>query len=317
LVLLKLSWLKLSWLKLSKRKKMEINRYFNLRVDSKNRAQGTSDNWITQLPQTIQTSQDAVCMLSQAIFPVSWYTISESNNVLYVAISNGYMTAGGNPVWYNIAQLNIPPGYYDVDSMSQGLQQELTAIFSLSVPGTTFTVQSTPDGRISISVGNSESPNPLYFHILSKDDIVLNNWWGDNPPFVLPQGALQNKDLLANATLGFHGSNLQNPGPNQPLLAPGLFNSLGTNYVLIHSNMQQLSSQGPGPADNDVVGMIPVLGGFGTLNAWQCSGSDIEVFSVANMSLHSLNFYLTNDSGQRLDLRGGNVALSFMIYDRP
>ena len=81
--------------------------------------------------------------------------------------------------------------------------------------------------------------------------------------------------------------------------------------------MQTLSSQGPGKSDYDVIGMVPVLGGFGTLNTWQCSGSDIEVFSVANMTLQTLNFYLTNDSGQRLDLRGGTVALSFMIYDRP
>jgi hypothetical protein len=63
--------------------------------------------------------------------------------------------------------------------------------------------------------------------------------------------------------------------------------------------------------------MIPVMGGFGTINVWQCSGTDIDVFSVANMSLQTLQFYLTNDSGQRLDLRGGNVALSFMLYDRP
>jgi hypothetical protein len=296
---------------------MEVNRYFNLRVDSKNRAQGTSDQWITQLSQPIQTSQDAVCMLTQAIFPVSWYTISEFNDVLFVAVSNGYLTTGGNPVWYQVAQINIPHGVYDVDSISQTLQMALTAIFSAEIPGLVFTIQSTTDGRISISVGDPEVTNPFYFHILSRSDVIQGGWWADALPPPLPQNMLAYKDQLANNTLGFHGSNLQNPGPQEALIAPGLFNTLGTQYVLIHSNMQQLSSQGPGQGDNDVIGMIPILGGFGTLNTWQTSGSDIEVFSVANMTLQSLNFYLTNDSGQRLDLRGGTVALSFMIYDRP
>lgn len=300
------------------KRKMELNRYFNLRVDSKNRAQGTSDNWITQLAQPIQTSPDAVCMLMQAIFPVSWHTISSYNDVLFVAVSNSYLTAGGNPVWASAAQVNIPHGFYDVDSICQTLQLALTGIFSAEIPGLTFTVQSTTDGRISISVGDPEVTSPFYFHILSRNDIVNGGWWQDNPiPPPLPQNMLLYKDQLANATLGFHGDNLQNPGPQEALIAPGLFNSLGTQYVLIHSNMQQLSSQGPGQGDYDVIGMVPVLGGFGTLNTWQCSGSDIEVFSVANMTLQTLNFYLTNDSGQRLDLRGGNVALSFMIHDRP
>ena len=297
---------------------MEVNRYFNLRVDSKNRAQGTSDNWITQLAQPIQTSQDAVAMLMQAIFPVSWYTISEFNDVLFVAVSNGYLTAGGYPMWYQVAQLNIPHGFYDVDSMCQTLQMALTAIFTAIDPNFTFTVQSTTDGRISMSIGDPEVTYPLYFHILSKNDILNGNWWTDNPqPPPLPSDMTAYKDQLANNTLGFHGSNLQNPGPQEAFIAPGLFNTLGTQYVLIHSNMQTLSSQGPGQGDYDVIGMIPVLGGFGTLNAWQCSGSDIEVFSVANMTLQTLNFYLTNDSGQRIDLRGGTVALSFMIYDKP
>jgi hypothetical protein len=297
---------------------MEVNKYFNLRVDSKNRAQGTSDNWITQLAQPIQTSQDAVAMLTQVIFPVSWHTISSYNDALFVAVSNGYLTTGNNPVWYTAAQINIPHGVYDVDSICQTLQAAFNGIFGAENPALVFTVQSTPDGRISISVGDPEVTTPYYFHILSRNDIVNGNWWTDNPiPPPLPQNMLAYKDQLANGTLGFHGDNLQNPGPQEALIAPGLFNSLGTQYVLIHSNMQQLSSQGPGQSDFDVVGMIPVLGGFGTINVWQCSGSDIDVMSVANMTLQTISFFLTNDSGQRIDLRGGTVALSFMIYDRP
>lgn len=298
---------------------MEINRYFNLRIDSKNRAQGTSENWITQLAQPIQTSQDAVAMLMQVIFPVSWYTISEFNDVLFVAVSNGYLN-GGEPVWYNVSQFNIPHGFYDVDSMCQTLQMMLTGLFSVIDSNYTFTVQSTTDGRISMSMGDPESTTPYYFRILSKDDIFYGGWWSGNlggAPPDMPSNMIAYKDQLANGTLGFHGSNLQNPGPQEAFIAPGLFNTLGTSYVLIHSNMQTLSSQGPGLGDYDVIGMIPVLGGFGTLNVWQCSGSDIEVFSVANMTLQTLNFYLTNDSGQRIDLRGGTVALSFMIYDKP
>jgi hypothetical protein len=262
---------------------MELNRYLNLRVDSKNRAQGTSDNWITQLALPVQTSQDAVAMLTQAIFPVSWHTISGYNDALFVAVSNGYLTTGNNPVWASAAQINIPHGVYDVDSMCQTLQAAFNGIFGAENPQLVFSVQSTPDGRISISLGDPEVTTPYYFHILSRDDIVNGNWWTDNPiPPPLPQNILLYKDQLANGTLGFHGSNLQNPGPQEALIAPGLFNSLGTQYVLIHSNMQQLSSQGPGQADFDVIGMIPILGGFGTLNTWQRSGSDIEVFSVAN-----------------------------------
>jgi hypothetical protein len=257
-------------------------------------------------------------MLTQAVFPVSWNTISSYNDTLFVAVSNSYLTPGGNPVWYQIATVNIPHGVYDVDSMCQTLQQELTSILSSAVPGLTFTIQSTTDGRISISVGDPEVTNAFYIHILSKDDIALNNWWqDDSAPFALPPNALQLKDQLANGTLGFYGSGLQTPGPGEALIASGLFNSLGTNCIYLHSNMQQFSSVGPSAGDSDVIAVIPVFGGFGTLNVYQCSGTDIDVFSVANMTLQTLSFRLTNDHGQRVDLRNGNCVLSFKIYDRP
>jgi hypothetical protein len=81
--------------------------------------------------------------------------------------------------------------------------------------------------------------------------------------------------------------------------------------------MQQLSSVGPGPGDSDVIAVIPVRTGFGTLNVFQCSGSDIDLFPVPHMTLQTLSFRLTNDYGQRVDLRNGNCVLSFKIYDRP
>jgi hypothetical protein len=180
-----------------------------------------------------------------------------------------------------------------------------------------WTVQATNDGRVSISIGDPEISAPFYVRILSRDDIVNGNWWGDQGQPIVPPGMLQYKDQLANETLGFYGTNLVNPGPGEALIATGLFNSLGTNCVYVHSNMQQLSSQGPSPGDSDVIAVIPVMGGFGTLNVYQCSGTDIDVFPVPNMTLQTLSFRLTNDYGQTLDLQGANCVLSFKIYDRP
>jgi hypothetical protein len=251
----------------------------------------------------------------QAIFPVSWHTISSSNNTLFVAITNGFNSP---PVWYGIYQITIPSGSYDIDQMVSMLQVLLNAATAQDFQAVPWTLTSTTDGRLSLAFGDPESTTTYLFQVLSREEVLNPSLFysDDNPPLRLPNMD-SFKNQLANTTLGFSGNNLQNSGPGEALVAPGLFNTLGTQYVCIHSNMQQLSSQGPGLGDNDVVGMIPVMGNYGSLNVYECPGTDIGVFSVAGMTLQSLNFYLTNDSGQRMDLHGGTVALSFMIYDHP
>jgi hypothetical protein len=165
---------------------------------------------------------------------------------------------------------------------------------------------------------------PIFFQILTKDQVLGNDrsWWNSSTYATASQQAFQflgqmpplaNK--LANHTLGIFDTVARNPAGGEPYTATTLYNGLRTQNVYVHSSMQMFNSQGPGQGDSDIIAMIPVSAPAGSLITWQSSGSELDVFPLPNMVLQNIQFYLTDDMGQRLSLESGHVILQFKIYD--
>jgi hypothetical protein len=178
----------------------------------------------------------------------------------------------------------------------------------------------TNDGRILFQfLDPAITEYPLVFNILNRDQVLgkVQNYW--NSPTAPPLnynmiGPYANR--LANASLGIINP-VQTTASNLTYTTDTLFNALRTYNVFIHSSMNQLASQGPGTGDSDVIAVIPVTAPLGSLNVWQASGSDIDVFPIPSMMLNTISFYLTDDHGQNLGLQNGHVTLVFKIYDSP
>ena len=80
-----------------------------LRVSSKFRVSGTSDAWTTQLTETLQCSENCLACVASVSFPVSWFTITASqNDYLYVA-------TGNSSGWQNGLFLVFGEGLYEID----------------------------------------------------------------------------------------------------------------------------------------------------------------------------------------------------------
>jgi hypothetical protein len=182
-----------------------------------------------------------------------------------------------------------------------------------------WSVVATNDGHILFSTytptGGFVPPFSFMFKILTKQEVSaqITSTWYNGP--IAPLNATyvqQYANRLANQTLG-----MDLPSAGTSYTTDFVFNALRTYNVYIHSSMQQFASQGPSQGDSDVIAAIPVLAPLGSLNVWQASGSDLDVFPIPNMMLNTLTFYLTDDHGQRLALNDGYCTLNFKIYDAP
>jgi hypothetical protein len=186
------------------------------------------------------------------------------------------------------------------------------------VIGIAWTVTATNDGHILFQMGispNMAAPFLPMFKILTKAEVlaqVTNTWYNGPIPPLNATYVQQYANRLANRTLG-----MDSPLAGSSYTTDFVFNALRTYNVYIHSSMQQFASQGPGYGDSDVIGVIPVLAPLGSLNVWQASGSDLDVFPIPNMMLNTMTFYLTDDHGQQLALNDGYCTLNFKIYDAP
>ena len=227
-----------------------------LRVNSKFRVAGTSDDWTTQLTEALHCSKNCLAYVSAVSFPVSWFTITAGqNDYLYVA-------TGNSNGWQNGLVLVFNEGLYDIDLFATTLQQKLQAA-SANLPEfntLVWSVVAGEDGRLSIAWGTPEDSGSRTFTFASQAQLASGFFPG---LFTLP---LANE--LCNDAIGAFGD-LSPAGPGENLVLPGLFNSLGMSSCYIHSNLQQYSSTGPAPGDRDAILAIPIAVSYGFVNNWQ------------------------------------------------
>jgi hypothetical protein len=265
-----------------------------LRVSSRFRTSGTSDNFEVPIEPPINTSHDCTAFVSQVSIPVTWLTFTQDvNDQLVLAYNVG--------AW-NTLLLNFPQGYYDADTFCQTLQDMLNSIGLTSDP---WSVQLQSDGRISISWGSSTAQ--FCFLPVSQVGVFQN----------LPVPAGFNPTKSANYTIGLVEATASVYGSGVSQVFQGLFNSLHTTAIYLHSNLSTFSSQGPAPGDRDVICRVPVDVPYGYFCHFQDSGNEKILFPVGGQSISKLQFRLTDSAGVRLNLQNADIDIEIWFYDQP
>ena len=273
-----------------------------LRVSSRFRTTGTSDNFEVPIEPAINTSHDCTAFVSQVSVPVTWLTFTQDLNDQLVLAFN----AGGDGGVWSTSLLQIPQGYYDADTFCQTLQDMLNGMGgSLSLQP--WTVQLQLDGRVSITWGPQDSVSQFCFLPVSQVGVFQN----------LPVPASFDSKQSANYTIGLVETTASIFGAGVSQVFQGLFNSLHTTAIYVHSNLSTFSSQGPAPSDRDVICRVPVNVPYGYFCHFQDSGNSKILFPVGGQSLSKLRFWLTDSAGVRLNLQNADIDLEIWFYDQP
>ena len=285
------------------RRETSMSFLYCLRVSSRFRVTGESHDFQVDISPQISTSQDCTVVVSQVTIPVSWYTFTQGVNDQIVL---AYQPAFGDP--YVTALLTIQQGFYDADTfceLFQGLLQATTG-------GAQWNVFLRSDGRLSVTWGTPEASGNMWAILPNEALGSFAPGYVDSPQ--IPPGWT---GASANHTIGLRSKIPQVIEQEGTLVFDGLYNSLHTSSVYLHSNLSTFSSQGPAPGDRDVICRIPVTAPYGGFAHFQDSGSDMIMFPVTNQTVSKLRFWVTDSVGMPLNLQGADVEVELWFYDKP
>jgi hypothetical protein len=283
-----------------------------LRVSSKFRVGGSTNNFEITLDPPINTSQDCCAFVSQASIPVTWETfVAGVNDQLVFA----FEFFNFPQIMYQIIPVNITPGFYDGDTFAQYLEAQLNSICDSIIEGgnpSPWNVSLLENGKLSLAWGTTSSPGLSW--CLLPASAIGNFLPSQVPGFQIP-GTYTGK--LANHTIGLYSEVDQVMDRGNPLVCDGIYNALRTHAVYIHSSLSTFSSQGPAPSDRDVICRVPISVPWGFISHFQDSGNSNIMFPVGNQSYSKLRFWVTDSAGAALDLQNQDVELEVWFWDRP
>ena len=99
-------------------------------VDSRSRVSGSNEDFEIALPYSIAIPEESAMIVDQVVIPNSFYTIEKGvNDNIYVQEQN----FSSGTVWRRAV---IPPGYYDVISLSGGIETAMNTDRTLFSPYT-------------------------------------------------------------------------------------------------------------------------------------------------------------------------------------
>jgi hypothetical protein len=275
-----------------------------LYIDSRFRSTGTTDDFEIQLSEGVELPAGCHCYLSEWTGTVSWETISESNQNLYLSES-------GSGVSLRIVQL--PTGPHDSESLRVVIQDALNSGKPAGIG--TYSVQRSSSAGSSSTASLGSAAFRFYTISLSSGtftvipDVLLETpaWqtgvWraGGGPEYDISAVRSTNELFKFTDGLDYRSSHVSSFVDLRSKHSIFLHSSLGNSDSMSVSGLRS------------ILGKIPVDSPYGSIIHYQHSSSPYDMTSIGPTFMQRPRFYLRDARNQRLNLAGGHWSATIVF----
>ena len=251
----------------------------------------SDSDFFIELPRSLNVPEDTICYITDIVIPVSWSTVGENNNKLYVCVQRNSTRV--------YKKMSLVAKNYDgitfADALHVLLNTELTGIASFEV---SYLLS---DNEITIKqVSNFDA----WVYLVSGADLQSGVYW--DPP--LPKASIQS--LNGVLRLGKNTYKLQE---NLPYISSIDLHTIRNLYITSSSlaSYNIISN-----FDNDVIiKKVPVKAGYSTI-LYDSADAGYDFLDVSRRALTRIDFRLQDSYGNIVNLRNNHWSFSLIFQKR-
>jgi hypothetical protein len=258
-------------------------------------AESKSDSDFTvELPRTFNVPENCVCYLDDFVIPVSWSTVDERNNKLYLTI-----TYGGGDTHHVVS---VPSKNYSGATLAVALEEYINVVVHARYEPVNFQVRFDPnDNMITITQLNEFY---LLVKLVSGADLLAGKNW--SAP--IPKHLIQSMNGILR--VGKTSYLLTELAPYVAYL------DLFTTRNLYLTSSALASYTNISNFDNDVIiKKIPISATYGHM-MFHNATTGYDYLDVSKRSLRRIDFRLQDSYGNILNLRGNHWSFSLVFQQR-
>ena len=279
-------------------------------VDSRNRISGTNEDFVWQLPESVDLPE-SLAYLDVVLCPNVFFTIREGYNQ-YVYFLESIVTQQGGAATVYANRAVIAAGQYNGITLAEALQTAMRAVTNLTTPTQLTVDYDAVQARLKISTtalyGTEIS---IYPEELLKDTVLGTGW-----NFVQATWPVDvHNTLSANKACGFNGDTVITASTSTDVLGDSVVDIQRHHVLYIHSDLAAPgSSYGP-KGQTDIIRRVIVdapQNGL-AIDRHTTAHDNIEVNA---RTLRSMSFRLAGSDGQTVDLHGHHVSFSVVFHEK-
>ena len=286
-------------------------------VDSKGRTvdSKSTTNFAIDMAESISMPEDAVFVVADILIPHTWYFLSPNDNrKLYLAI---YVDDMKDFVPNRtLTSVEIPPGNYDGTALASAIDNALKGPLGSALGQWIYTVTYDPlSEKITITpdkFATGKVPDGLGF--IRNGFQLLSTVEINNTADLLAHYGKQETSKM-NTVLG----NTANPTPLISNASPYVslrVDFMPKKYIFLKSpNLGSFMTLGTF-GERTVIKKVPVTAGQGQLIV-DDNRSAMDVLDCSKQSFKRLEFQLTDETGEELDLHHHDVSFSLIFSIQP
>ena len=268
-------------------------------IDSSYKVSGTSSNFTIDLPETVQLEENMLCQIHEVSVPHSWYSINNTNNNLYF---RHQVLPPNIPSGAIYRKITIPEGNYTASELTTELETQLNNYFDTGDRPDTYTVRyNATTNKIRIAVNYTS----VIFLVLTDGEIAT--FAGSFLDTVDVDNLNSINRVMGNLT----------PAPDAyTSVVPYITNFIDLvpfKSLYLHcneiSNFNQLTVAGNSSIVKKINVTVPYLG---VINDNELSS--VDYIDVSGKMLRRLNFRLTNNLNQIVNLNNIDISFSLTFF---
>ena len=268
-------------------------------IDSSYKVNGTSSDFTIDLPETVQLEDNMLCQIHEVSIPHSWYSINSTNNNLYF---RHQVIPPGVIAGITYRKVVIPEGNYTAVDLAQTIEIALNLLVdTVDRPNTYSLIYNSSTNKITISSNYST----VIFVGLTDGEIAPVAGVFSDPVDVNSLNSINR--VIGNTTPATDAyTNVAPYTTNFIDLVP--FKSLYLHCNEI-SNYNQLTVAGNSSIVKKINVSVPYLGIINDLEL-----SSFDYIDVSNKMLRRLNFRISDNLNQVVDLNNVDVSFSLTFF---
>ena len=265
-------------------------------IDSSYKVSGTPSDFTIDLPETVQLEDNMLCQIHEVSIPHSWYSINSTNNNIYW---RHQVIPPGVIAGITYRKVTIPEGNYTAVDLAQTIQIAINLLVDTGDRPNTYSLSyNTSTNKFTIS---SNYATAIFVLLTDGEVAPLAGSFSD--PVDINNLSSMNR-VIGNTTPATDAyTNVAPYTSNFVDLVP--FKSLYLHCNEI-SNYNQLTVAGNSSIVKKINVTVPYLG---VINDNELSS--VDYIDVSGNMLRRLNFRLTNNLNQVVNLN--NVDISFTL----
>ena len=279
-------------------------------VDSRNRISGTNEDFVWQLPESIDLPE-SLAYLDVVLCPNVFFTIRENYNQ-YIYFLESIVTSQGGAATIYACRAVIPPGQYNGITLADALQTAMRSVSNLTTPTDIQVNYDTIQAKLKLSTtalyGTEIS---IYPEELLKDEVLGTGWNFVQATWIVDV----NNTLSGNKACGFNGGNVITASTSTDALGDSVVDIQRHHVLYIHSDLAAPgSSYGP-KGETSIIRRVIVDAAQNALaiDRHTTAHDNIEVNA---RTLRSMSFRLADSFGQTVDLHGHHISFSVIFHEK-